>query len=297
MNRYFGYRILQRIRPVLFLLPSAFFIFGLVYYPVINAAIISFFDYNVLSREMSFVGLKNYLFIFNEPLFITIFQRTIVWTVTVVGGTTIVALALARLLDVQFPMKAVVRSIFILPWATSLALSAMLYRWALNSERGLLNYTLKEVLHVIDQNVGWLATGQTAFPWLIYVGIWVSIPFTTLVILASMQSVPRDLYEACALDGASGIQRYRYITLPSIRPIILITILVNFIAVFNSFPIIWVMTEGGPVNETDIMVTILYKEAFKFLNFGRASAVAVLIFVFLFIISVFYLIMLSRQEQ
>jgi len=201
------------------------------------------------------------------------------------------------LLDVQFPMKAVVRSIFILPWATSLALSAMLYRWALNSERGLLNYTLKEVLHVIDQNVGWLATGQTAFPWLIYVGIWVSIPFTTLVILASMQSVPRDLYEACALDGASGIQRYRYITLPSIRPIILITILVNFIAVFNSFPIIWVMTEGGPVNETDIMVTILYKEAFKFLNFGRASAVAVLIFVFLFIISVFYLIMLSRQEQ
>jgi multiple sugar transport system permease protein len=290
-------RLLSHARGIAFLLPSAFFIFGLIYYPVINAVVISFFKYEVLSRRMSFVGLKNYLYIFHEPLFAVIFQRTIVWTVAVVAGTTLLAMAVAQLLDARFRMKKAVRGIFILPWATSIALSAMLYRWALNSERGLLNYTLRDLLHAIPANVGWLASGSTAFPWLIYVGIWVSVPFTALVILAAVQSVPRETYEASNLDGANAVQRYFFVTLPFIAPILLVTILINFIAVFNSFPIIWVMTEGGPVNETDIMVTILYKEAFKFLDFGRASAVAVLIFLFLLALSIMYLVLVSRREE
>ena len=141
-------RLLVHARGIAFLLPSAVFIFGLIYYPVVNAFVISFFKYEVLSRRMSFVGLKNFLSIFHEPLFAVVFQRTMVWTVVIVAGTTLLSMAIAQLLDLRFGLKRVVRSIFILPWATSLALSAMLYRWALNSERGLLNYTLKDLLHL-----------------------------------------------------------------------------------------------------------------------------------------------------
>ena len=173
----------------------------------------------------------------------------------------------------------------------------MLYRWALNSELGLVNHTLKNILHVTSENIGWLATGSRAFPSLIYVGIWVSVPFTTLVILAGLQTVPLELYESGKLDGANRLQRYIHITLPSIKNVLFITIIINFIAIFNSFPIIWVMTEGGPLNSTDILVTFLYKEAFKFLDFGRASAVAVLIFIFLIIISVFYTATLLKDEN
>lgn len=290
-------RIVREIKPYIFLLPSAVLIFGLIYYPVLNAIKISFYEINVLNREMSFIGFQNYVSIFNEPLFGEIFWRTVLWTFSVLGGATLLALIVSQLLDIEFKFKRAVRGIFIIPWATSLAISAMLYRWALNAELGLINHTLKNVFHLIDQNIGWLATGEAAFPWIVYVGIWVSVPFTTLVLLAGLQTVPVDLYESAKLDGANWLQRYIHITLPFIRPVLFITVIINFIAIFNSFPIIWVMTEGGPLNSTDILVTFLYKEAFKFLDFGRASAVAVLIFVFLMIISVIYTLTLLKDEE
>ncbi len=297
MKQITKYRFIKGIRPYLFLLPSAVLIFGLIYYPVLSAIKISFYDINILSRQMKFIGFENYKSVFTEPLFGEIFRRTVTWTVTVLSCTTIISMLVALLLDVPFRFKRVVRGVFIIPWATSLAISAMLYRWALNSELGLVNHTLKNILHITSENIGWLATGSRAFPSLIYVGIWVSVPFTTLVILAGLQTVPLELYESSKLDGANRLQRYIHITLPSIKNVLFITIIINFIAIFNSFPIIWVMTEGGPLNSTDILVTFLYKEAFKFLDFGRASAVAVLIFIFLIIISVFYTAVLLKDEN
>jgi len=290
-------KIFNSIIPYLFILPSAIFIFGLIYYPIIDAARISFYNYNFLSGEIVFIGLKNYIEIFKDQNFLIIFRRTIVWTFSVVSGTVIISLLFAILLDAKFKFKRLVRSILVLPWATSLAISAMIFKWGLNSDRGLINHTLNQILGLIKNNVGWLARGETAFPWLVFIGIWVSVPFTTLVVLAAMKSVPNDLKEAASIDGANFLQTYFKIELPLISPILKIMILMNFIVVFNSFPIIWIMTEGGPINSTDIIVTYLYKQAFKFLEFGKASAMAMIVFVVLLIISLLYSRNLMKESK
>ncbi|MEE9251159.1 MAG: sugar ABC transporter permease, partial [Alphaproteobacteria bacterium] len=135
-----------------------------------------------------------------------------------------------------------------------------------------------------------------AFPIEIGVGVLVSIPFTVTVLLGGLSSVPPDIYEAALIDGASGPQRFRYLTLPLLRPFINIAVVLNIIHVFNSFPIIWVMTEGGPANRTDILVTYLYKLAFRFGRLAEASAVSLVMFAALLAFTIFYVAMLMREK-
>jgi multiple sugar transport system permease protein len=150
---------------------------------------------------------------------------------------------------------------------------------------------------ISHEPIEWLATAPVAFTTEILIGILVSIPFTTTIFLGGLSSLPQDAYEASMVDGATRWKQFRFLTLPLMRPFINIAIVLNVIYVFNSLPIIWVMTEGGPANGTDILVTYLYKLAFRFGQLGKASAISLIMFGVLFVFIIIYVIMVMRNED
>jgi len=231
-------------------------------------------------RFGGFVGLGHYLALFSDPQFIAAAWRTVIWTVSIVAATTVIALFLAVVLQQKFRGRALVRGLLLLPWATGLVIVSLLWRWMAHPDFG----AIGRVVNAIGfpaLRVEWLGNPALAFPLMIWVGIWASIPFTTLVLAAGIQSIDTDLYEAATLDGASQWRLFRDITLPQLRPVLAVSILLNVIFVFNSFPIIWVMTEGGPAGATDTLITFLYRKGFRFYDMGAASATSVVVFAIL----------------
>ncbi|MDX1540114.1 MAG: sugar ABC transporter permease [Geminicoccaceae bacterium] len=274
-------------------LALALFIIGYPLYDLINTSV---HDVNRFGQLRDFIGLAHFQDLFDDPLFWSSFQRTVIWTVAVVGGTILLSLPVALILNDDFIGRGLARVIVMLPWAISLAMTAIVWRWTLNGQAGMLNATLLD-LGVIGQPVEWLARAETAFPIQIGIGILVSIPFTVTVFLGGLSSVPTDIYEAARIDGATAAQRFRHLTLPLMKPFLNIAIVLNIIYVFNSFPIIWVLTQGGPANQTDILVTYLYKLAFRFGRLGEASAVSLAMFTALLAFTIVYAIMVMRGER
>jgi multiple sugar transport system permease protein len=164
-----------------------------------------------------------------------------------------------------------------LPWATGLVIVSLLWRWMAHPDFGAIG-NLMTTLGITDARVEWLANPDLSFPLMVWVGIWASIPFTTLVLSSGIQAIDTDLYEAAALDGAGSWHSFLDITLPQLRPVLAVSILLNVIFVFNSFPIIWVMTEGGPAGATDTLITLLYRKGFRLYDMGGAAAISVIVF-------------------
>ena len=285
-----------RSMPLYMIIPSLALAMFVIGYPVIDLAWTSFQEVSRFGQLRGFAGFANYAEVFSDPLFYESLWRTGIWTVAVVGGTLIISLPIAIILNEDFYGRGIARVIIMLPWAISLTMTAVVWRWALNGRSGLLNATLID-LHIITEPIEWLATAPLAFTIEILVGILVSIPFTTTIFLGGLTSLPQDSYEAAVVDGASGWNQFRYITLPLMKPFINIAIILNVIYVFNSLPIIWVMTEGGPANGTDILVTYLYKLAFRFGQLGKASAISLIMFGVLFMFTIAYVVMVMRQEK
>lgn len=278
------------------ILPSLLLAFVVIGYPVIELAWTSMQDVSRFGKLMGFAGFKNFAEVFADPLFYGSLWRTVIWTVAVVGGALVLSLPIAIMLNDDFYGRGLARVIVMLPWAISLTMTAVLWRWGLNGRAGLINATLMDI-HVISEPIEWLATANLAFTVEILVGILVSIPFTTTIFLGGLSSLPQDSYEAGVMDGATPWELFRHITLPLMKPFINIAIVLNVIYVFNSLPIIWVMTEGGPANGTDILVTYLYKLAFRFGQLGKASAISLIMFGVLFIFTIAYVLLVMRQEH
>jgi multiple sugar transport system permease protein len=273
--------------PLLFILPS-FLVAGLVIlYPLLDIGVIATHDVNRFGQLAAFSGLANLERVVSDPLFLPTLMRTLIWTAAVVIGTIAVSLPVALVLERDFAGRGLARVIIMLPWAISVTMTAVIWRWALNGESGYVNAVL-ERLGAIGSPVIWLAEARTAFPVQILIGILVSVPFTTTLFLGGLASLPRDIYEAAEVDGASAPQAFRLLTLPLMRPFVTIATVLNVIYVFNSFPIIWVLTQGGPANSTDILVTYLYKLAFRFGRLGDAAALSLIMFAILFAFTLVY---------
>jgi multiple sugar transport system permease protein len=286
----------QKTIPLLMIVPSLLLAVGIIGYPILDLAWTSSQEVSRFGKLTGFVGWENFAEVFADPLFWSSLWRTGIWTVCVVVGTLAISLPVAIILNDDFYGRGLARVIIMLPWSISLTMTAVVWRWALNGRAGLLNATLMD-LGIIDQPVEWLATASTAFVVEILVGILVSIPFTTTILLGGLSAMPQDTYEAAMVDGASGWDQFRHITLPLMKPFINIAIVLNVIYVFNSLPIIWVMTEGGPANGTDILVTYLYKLAFRFGQLGKAAAISLIMFGVLLLFTLLYVALVSRGEQ
>ncbi|MFD9899463.1 carbohydrate ABC transporter permease [Mesorhizobium sp. NPDC059025] len=286
----------NRALPYLLILPSLFLAAVVIFWPVYDLVQISTHDVSRFGQLRDFTGLANFAALMSDPDFMAALWRTGLWTLSVVAGALILSIPVAMILNSDFYGRGLARVIILLPWAVSLTMTAVVWRWALNGESGMLNSALMG-LGIIDQNIQWLASAGTAFPMQVLIGILVTVPFTVTIFLGGLSSIPDDLYEAAALEGASTWQQFRTITLPLLKPFINIAIVLNMIYVFNSFPIIWVMTQGGPANSTDILVTYLYKLAFRVGKLGEASAVSLVMFAILLVFTMIYVRLAMRERE
>lgn len=282
--------------PYVLILPGFLLAAFIILWPLFQLGTISVNDVNRFGQLRGFNDFENYMAVFRDPDFLGALLRTFFWTGGIVVGALIVSVPVAMILNEDFYGRSMARVIIMLPWAVSLTMTAIVWRWALSGESGMLNSGLRN-LGLIDQNIQWLARASTAFPVQIMIGILVTIPFTVTIFLGGLSSISDDLYEAAKLEGASRWQTFREITLPLMRPFLNIAIVLNMINVFNSFPIIWATTQGGPANSTDILVTYLYKLGFRFGKLGEASALSLMMFALLLAFTVVYVSLAMRKER
>ncbi|MCR9235755.1 MAG: sugar ABC transporter permease [Alphaproteobacteria bacterium] len=282
--------------PYVLILPGFLLSAFIILWPLFQLGNISLSEVNRFGQIRGFAGFENYLAVFNDPDFYGALWRTLIWTFGIVIGSIGTALPIAIVLHEDFYGRGLARVIIMLPWAVSLTMTAIVWRWALSGESGMLNSALMG-LGLIDTNIQWLAQSSTAFPMQILIGILVTVPFTVTIFLGGLSSIPDDLYEAARLEGANPFQLFARITLPLIRPFLNIAIVLNTIYVFNSFPIIWATTQGGPANSTDILVTYLYKLGFRFGKLGEASALSIMMFALLLFFTLIYVVLAMRGEK
>ncbi|MEU8139084.1 carbohydrate ABC transporter permease [Streptodolium elevatio] len=276
----------RRFEPLLWLGPAILLIALVVLWPVVEMVRSSFLRIRRTGVVKGSNGFDNYQKLFDEPDFGHVLRNTLVWVVFVVAITLVLSLGLAQLFNQQFPGRRAARWALIIPWAASVFMTAVVFRWMLHHSRGVIN-TLLVDLHVIDKGEDWLGKPETAFPWMIAVAVFVSLPFTTYTLLAGLQTIPADVYEAARMDGASKWRTYLSVTLPLLRPAILVAVVINLINVFNSFPIIWAMTGGGPGYQTDTTTTFMYK--LKSTDIGESAAMSVVNFGLIIVLVLVYL--------
>jgi multiple sugar transport system permease protein len=288
-------RLRPRLAPWLLILPSLVLTITIIGYPFYEIARLSISDVSRFGLVRGYAGLANFSTVFADPIFRDALQRTLTWTVGVVGGTIVASIPVALVLRQDFIGRGLARTLIMLPWSISLAMAAIVWLWAFNADYGMINATLQQ-FGVLRTSVQWMARPETAFPVEILIGIIVSIPFTSTILLGGLSSIPDDVYEAASIDGARRLQSFQHITLPLLAPFINIAIVLNVISVFNSFPIIWVMTQGGPDNSTHILVTYLYELSFRLGRPGQAAAVSLAMLAIVFAFTFVYLRLRVPEE-
>lgn len=279
--------------PVLYLLPTVLFIAVFLAYPVAEV-IRSSFMHNVPIRPWEpkgFVGLDNYGALFGSAAFLRALRVTVSWTILAVAGKVVIGMVAALLLQREFVGRRIYLTLMMIPWVTPIVVAAVVWRWVLNSQYGQLNGLL-DILGL--PVVPWLGQSGTAFVATAVVDMWVGIPFVAMVLMAGLQSIPDELYEAATVDGAGLLQIFRLVTLPLLRPVLFVVLLLTSVWTFNSFEVIYPMTRGGPAGATTTLVIQAYRTAFASFDFGLASALATLIFLILLVLSIFYWYRLGR---
>lgn len=276
------------ILALLLIAPCMLLSVAVIGYPIFDVIRMSLFDVSRIGVVRDFSGLNNFARTFADPVFLQAAWQTLIWTIAVVGGTMLVSIPIAIILNEDFYGRTIARTIVLLPWAISLAMTAVVWRYVVNGDFGTLNMALS-ALGLPFNNYPWLADAEVAFTIEILVGILVSVPFTVTILLGGLTSISDTLYEASAIDGASPFGSFRYITMPLLWPFMQIAIVLNVIYVFNSFPIIWIMTNGGPSNRTDLLITYVYKQAFAFGRLSNAAAGSVIMFAMLLAFAFLYL--------
>ena len=288
----------RRLAPLLWLSPALALIGVVVLWPVVVMVQSSFQQIGGEGFVVGYNGTTNYGHLFHEPDFVSVLLRTVVWVVVVVAVTVLLSLGLAQLLHQKFPGRRLTRWALIIPWAASVMMTALIFKWALDPNVGVINVILHHI-GVVKQygsnQADWLGNPTSALAWMMAVAIFVSLPFTTYAILSGLQGIPGEVYEAAQIDGATSWRSYLGVTLPLLRPAILVATLINVINVFNSFPIIWEMTRGGPGYETS--TSTIYMIDLKQSDVGQAAAMSVFNFLLVIVIVLVYLSTTRWKEQ
>ena len=286
----------RQFEPYIWLLPSILMMGIFILVPIITVFQTSFSDISKAGKNRGFNGIENYLWVFRQRTFRITLQNTIVWTIVVVGLSTLLGIILGLVLNEKFRGRKIVRAIVVFPWATALIIQSVVWKYIINADFGALN-TLLLKLHIIKSNINWTATPQMFFAWECFVGILVTVPFVTFCVLSGLQSIDASLYEAAEVDGASFWNKLFHVTLPLLMPSLTVSTVLNIIYVFNSFPIVWTISKGDPADMTHTLVTYLYKLSFTNQRVGEAAAVSVIGFVILAVCASVYMVMTLRAEK
>lgn len=257
------------------LLPVLVFFLVFQYYPILKSIALSFFEYGLLMRDTPFVGLEQYVRQFQDPLFLSALWNTILFVVATVAVGVTIALFLAVLVEQTGRWAKIYRTLYFIPVITSLMATTMIWRW-LYASNGLFNFVLMFV--GLDPQA-WLLSEALALPSLIALTIWKYLGFDLILFTAALQAIPASYYEASSLEGASPWQDFRYITLPQLRPILVLVSITAVIRSFQAFTVVLAMTQGGPINATRTLVYHIYEQGIQYDEMGYASAAAVILLV------------------
>ncbi len=262
--------------PYLFLLPGLTLYILWMLYPLIYELYISFFDWNIMPGQVSeFVGLENYREIFGDSNFWFALRNTALYALVTVIGQIVLGLAVALLVHRVIFAKRVFRAIYYLPVVTSWVVVAFLFLYMFNAQAGgLINYLLVSVFHILPEPVAWLGNPDTAWVAIDALGIWKGVGWSMVLFLAALQGIPVELYEAAAIDGADEKQQFFHITLPLIRATLLFVTVMLVIGGFNVFISVYLMTGGGPLHRTEVVLSYMYNRAFGRLRFGYGAALS-----------------------
>lgn len=267
----------RRAEPYLFLMPTMLLLLLMFGYPLINSIFMAFQNYKLTQvSKIHFNGLDNFRKLFGETDIGLIIKNSIVYVVISVAGQFLLGMTLAMALNKQFPLRGVYQAIVFLPWSFSAFVIGLMHRWSFNGEYGVVNDLLMK-FNIIGEKIAWLGTPGFSLAVVIIAMIWMGIPFFAIMILAALQSIPMDVYEASYIDGCGPIRRFTKITFPYIKPTVIITVLLRTIWIFNSFDLIVVITNGGPANTSQTLPSYMYIKAFSSYDFGLASALGVVL--------------------
>jgi ABC-type sugar transport system permease subunit len=280
------------------LLPALLPILLLSAGPLLYGLSLAFTDAQSGRTEVTkFIGADNFADLRLDTLFWDSFKIGLVWAVSVTALQFLLALGLALLLNQNLRFRWLARTLALVPWAMPEVVVGVMWRLVYHQDAGILNATLRD-LHLISENVDWLTGVSFALPAVIVVGVWAGMPQTTVVLLAGLQNVPHELHEAAALDGAGLWHRFRTVTWPALKPVVLAITALNFIWNFNSFGLVYVLTGGGPGGETRLPMLFAYEEAFRYGQFGYAAAMGlVMVAVIAVLLTVFLRNRLKEADQ
>lgn len=279
------------------ILPSLLIILGISLQPILSTLFLSVFESSRgIDVERVFVGFGNYISLLSDSVFWLTIGRTLYFTFVSVGLELVLGLAIAQLIHSHPPGWQFLRTSLIIPWAVPTIVNGTMWRWIYNADYGALNGLLLQ-LGFIDKYVPWLTKPGVAMNLVILADIWHSVPFIALILQAALATLPADLEEAAAVDGANVLQRFLLIRLPLLRPAILVALVIRTVEAFRAFDIIYVITNGGPAYGTVTISYLTYLEMFSFGNVGRGSALSFLISIFTLIMAFVYIRVLYRPEE
>ncbi|MBW2059244.1 MAG: sugar ABC transporter permease [Deltaproteobacteria bacterium] len=286
----------KRLLAYALLSPSLAIVTLLIVYPFFNGIWLSLHTKHLLRPGMHFVGLKNFVYLFRNDQYWMDFWNTVLWTAGSVALQHLVALPIALLLNQKIKFRFLFRGIFLIPWVCPVVVFALLWQWLYNDLYGVINYLLI-TMGVIDTPIIWLGSKNTAMISAIVANTWKGFSFPMIAMLAQLQMIPSELYEAAGIDGASKWQQFVHITLPYLKAPTVITTLIVSIWTFNNFGTMYLLTGGGPVKATETLSILAYLTSFSELRLGRGAAITVTMMFVLLVISLIYLNRAKIEEE
>lgn len=283
----------------LFTLPALVYMLFFVGYPIISNIILSLQDVNVRTlnaKDKPFVGLRNYKELLQDSVLRQSIWNTLLFTCACIVLQFVIGFALALFFNRKFSFAKPVRGLMMMPWMIPVTITALIFKFIFSSNVGIINQILQG-MHLLDGPIDWLTQPGTAMFALIAANVWIGIPFNMILLTTGLSTIPGDLYESASIDGANKVQRFFKITLPLLKPAIESVLILGFIYTFKVFDLVYVMTNGGPVNSTHMLSTYSYKLSFELFKYSKGAAVANMLFIILFCVSLLYLKFSYSEEE
>lgn len=291
-------RTQKLIIPYLFILPAFVLFCVFMVYPLLKGFQISFYKWSVMPNTPStYIGLENYTRVFSDKIAGIAFKNTLIYALITVPGQMIIAMFVAVLINSLAKGKVFFRTIYYIPVITSWVIVSLLFRYLFQSPQGVINYFLVDVLHIVDKAIPFLQQASTAFIPIIGLGIWKGIGWSMIIYLAALSTIPRELTEAAEIDGANSWQNFWSITLPLISPTVVFTLVMLLIGGFNVFISVYLITNGGPMQQTEVYLSYLYHQTFSYLDFGYGAALSFLLAFLIVAASALQMKFLRRPQE
>jgi multiple sugar transport system permease protein len=279
-------------------LPVLIFFVIFFAYPLVFGIGLSFYKLNTITLHGPYVGLKNFTTLLSSSDFRNAVKNSVYWSVGGIVGETVIGMCVALLLNERFPGRNIARGLVLSPYLMPTVVAVAICRWMFNAQYGIINYTLLR-MGFTAVPIAWLGSITWAMPTAIALSIWKSFPFIVIALLARLQTIPEALYSAAKVDGASAWDRFKDVTLPNLRGVLIVVVLLRFIFDFNDFTMISLLTGGGPLQKTETLPLLVYRQMFGRFNAGAAASVAVVMLVILAVVALIYLRVVGagRQEE